>query len=55
MRRRAADWAAGEDEARAFERRRMRAMTVAERLAEAADLNRQAELLRASVRPQRPA
>ncbi len=51
MRRRAAEWAAGEEEARAFDRRRAAAMTVDERLAEGVELARIAERLQASVRP----
>jgi hypothetical protein len=53
MRRRAADWAAGEAEAKAFDRRRAAAMTVDERLAEGVELTRIAERLRESVRARR--
>jgi hypothetical protein len=53
MRRRAADWAAGEGDARAFDRRRAAAMTVDERLAEGVELTRIGERLSASVRPHR--
>jgi len=55
MRRRAADWAAGEAGAKAVDRRRAAAMTVDERLAEGVELMRVAEQLQASVRPLRPA
>jgi hypothetical protein len=51
MRRRAAGWAAGEAEAKAFDRSRAAAMTPDERLAEGVELTRIAERLHASVRP----
>ena len=54
MRRRAADWAAGAARARAFDRARVAAMTVNERLAEGAELTRKAQRLQASIRPQTP-
>jgi hypothetical protein len=53
MRRRAAEWAAGEAEAKAFDRRRAAAMTVDERLAEGVELTRIAERLHESVRARR--
>jgi hypothetical protein len=53
MRRRAAAWAAGEAEARAFDRARAAGMSVDERLAEGVEVIRAAERLRASVRPPR--
>jgi hypothetical protein len=55
MRRRAAEWAAGEAEAKALDRRRAAAMTVNERLAEGVELTRMAEEFQASVRPRRSA
>jgi hypothetical protein len=53
MRRRAAAWASGEAEAKAFERKRAAAMTVDQRLAEGAELAGIAQRLHASVRPRR--
>jgi len=55
MRRRAAGWAAGEAEAKAFDRRRTAEMTVDERLAAGVELMRVAEQLQASARPPRSA
>lgn len=51
MRQRAAAWAAGAAEAKAYDRRRAAAMTVDECLSEGVELARVAERLRASVRP----
>lgn len=53
MRRRAADWAAGAAEARAFDRQLAAGMTVDERLAEGVRLVRIAERLRVSMRARR--